>query len=230
MLQAKNEQIKNSKKTVIIAAECLSGFMEAGHFAAKFLFEKHTRIILLNTYQHPMAAISSLRKIDLVLKRNAKDDLSRIKSTLISDYALDSDQIEMLSVEGDLSNAIGTRFNEMKNASIVLHFDLNQGSYCKLITSLLQVRPGPIFLLSGFLTVFERTRVVINSDKEKGILPGFLNCILALSEQKGFKVDIVSEDSEKATEFSADTAFHFSKKVNALGFSKAYQRSKSSGY
>lgn len=223
MYQPYNEQINSNDKVVVLAAECWNGAIEAGRFAAKLLFDNRTRIILLNTYQHPAASASMLRKIDQLLKETAEEDLSRIKTALIKEFGLPSENIHQLAINGDLNAVITNEFGHLKNLSIVLGHDINnpfrKGSCRKVINALLKSSTRPIFLVSDFVTVVEQSRMVIIAAKEEVVSPVYLRYLIDLTGQDENHVEIVTPDNGNRIEMSSDTAAHFSNRLNVSEFS-----------
>lgn len=222
MFQPKNEQKFSTTKTIILAAECLHGFLLAGRFAEKFLLDDRTRIILLNAFKEPMAAASRFRNFDLLLKQNAEEDLSLVKSTLIKDYGLASGKIDKVTIKGKLDLAVGRNFDELENLSIVLGFDFNiadrKDTYIAILSSLLNSINRPIFIISDFVAVMESSRVVVISDEMNAIPPVFLNSLRKALKNFEVELEIVTSDNGNAIEMNKDTAAHFSGNMNILEF------------
>ncbi|MFO7672049.1 MAG: hypothetical protein R6W31_20505 [Bacteroidales bacterium] len=223
MFQLNEEQINSNDKIVVLAAECWNGALDAGRFVAKLLFDSRTRIILLNTYQHPFASVSMLRKIDELLKHTAEEDLLRIKTSLVKEYGIPPDRIHNLAINGDLKTVIRREFDHLQNISIVLGHDINnpfrKGSCRKVINALLKSSTRPIFHISGFVTVVEQSRVVIIADKEEVVSPLYLRYLVDQSGQDENHLEIVTTDNGNRIEMNKDTAAHFSNMLNGSDFS-----------
>jgi len=222
MFQTNDEQSRNSTKTVILAAECLHGFVEAGRFADNFLLDNRTRVVLLNTFKRPMEAASRFRNFYLILKQNAEEDLSLVKTTLIKNYGLASEKIDKVTIEGELNSVISNNFSDFDNLTVVLGYDFNipdrKEYYETLLSSILKSTTRPIFIISDFLTVIESSRVVVISDVDETIPPVFLKSLRNVSGKTDMHVEIVTLNNGNTVEMSNATKAHFSGNINIMNY------------
>lgn len=210
------------KKTVVLLAECWNGAFDAGHFAAKLLFDTSTRIILLQTYQRPDTGVAKLLDLTQILKQTAEEDLSVLKAKLVKESGLPAGNIEKVVIEGDLKSVIKDEFSSYPNLSVVLgpdtHNLIRKGSSRKIVGELVRSKLRPLFLISDFITIIEESRIILIAEKEENISAVYLNFLIDTYDEENAPVEIITADNKKTIKMSKNTAGHFSNSLTPSDF------------
>lgn len=211
---ALNEHKSNNEKTVIILAECWNGANNASRFAARLLFNKNTRIILLHTYMKPATGIVMLRDITPILKNIAEEELYALERKLVEELNIPAGNIEKKAIEGNLKSVIETQFGHYTNMSVVLGPGMEKEYYkdsCRsTISAIMNTRPRPLFLISDFITLIEKSRISIITEKENKVSSAYINFLKDISGEKKPLIDVISNDNKKSIKMNKETARHFS--------------------
>lgn len=88
---------------VLILADFADGNWHATSFAMQFLHKEKSSVSILQTYQTPNWGHFMMRKITPQLKEITKHELKQLESKLLSNYPISQQQIDTISIEGDLN-------------------------------------------------------------------------------------------------------------------------------
>lgn len=214
----------NKSRVILLLAECWLGAMDAGRFAARMLFDDSTRIILLNTYQHPPANTSMMRSVVSVLRQTAEKDLEILRENLVNNCGVPANNIESRVAEGSLRSVIANDFGHIPNLSIVLgqniHNPFRRGSCSKIIKMLVGGNTRPIFLVSEHVTLIETSRILVIAENEHTVSNVYIRYLADIHPDDDIEVEIVTYDNAKKIELDQATVLHLSKKVKAADFSR----------
>ncbi|MGM0463912.1 MAG: hypothetical protein ACQEQW_04570 [Bacteroidota bacterium] len=206
--------MNNNEKTVIILAECWNGAINASRFAARLLFNKDTRIILLHTYMRPATGTVMLRDITHILKKTAEEELDALERKLVEDFNIPAGNIEKMAIEGSLKSVMESHFGHYTNISLVLGPGMEKEYYkdsCRTtVSAIMETRPGPLFLISDFITLIEQSRISVITEKEAEVPAAYIDFLKEISGEKKLIIDIISNDNKKAIKINKETARHFS--------------------
>ncbi|MGM0666517.1 MAG: hypothetical protein ACQETA_04285 [Bacteroidota bacterium] len=212
---------KNSKKTVVIVAECWNGASEAGRFAARNLFDDSTRIILLHSYKRPATGIMMIRNITPRLRQIAEEELLSLKKELVQEMKLPEKNIENIVQEGDLKSIIRSVCEKHADLSIVLgpgtgNMPLS-GPCKKIISAVMESRSVPIFMVSEFITIVEESRITVIAEEEGTINEAYLDFLKDFSGKNGSGVKVIARDNSNKVNIDRKTARHFAVKDQSAG-------------
>jgi hypothetical protein len=206
-------------KTVLLLADCWGGALLAGHFTAKLLFDRNTRVILLHTFQQPATGKGPLRNMTSVLKKIAMEDLSVLKDKLINEFGLPEESILKVALEGDLRNVITKEFCYFPNLSIVMGPDtshpLRNGTCRKVIRALRGDRPRPVFLVSDHITIIESSRIIVITENEENLSDLYLVFLKELFGKNSPPIEIISRGNSNTLHLNEKIVNHFSENLVA---------------
>jgi hypothetical protein len=211
------EEIKDNDhttKTILLLADCWSGAMAAGRFAAQMLFDERTRIILLNTYQRPGSGVTMTSTVTPILEKTAKKDLEILRNSLVNEYDIPAANITEVTREGALVSVIETYYSDYENLSVVLGQNLNnplRKGFCRnVISSLLSTPFRPVFLVSNFITLVEHSRIFLVAEKEENISSLFRNYLSDLFAGDQDHMELVTHNNTNSFDMEQATARQFS--------------------
>jgi len=220
---ALKEYKNNNTKTVVILAECWNGAVNASRFAARLLFNENTRIILLHTYMRPSTGIIMIRDITPILKKIAEEELVTLENRLVNEFELPAENIEKIAIEGNLGDIMETYFGHYTNLSVVLGPGMDNQYFkdsCRnTVKTIMNARPRPLFLISDFITLIEKNRINIITEKEENVSQAYIDFLEDISADYKPRIEIISSDNQKRIEINKETANHFSDLAGITGIS-----------
>jgi hypothetical protein len=201
-------------KTILLLADCWSGAMAAGRFAAQMLFDERTQIVLLNTYQRPGSGMTMTRSVTPILEKTAKRDLEILKNTLVNEYDIPASSITEVTKEGALVSVIENSYSDYQNLSVVLGQNMNnplRKGFCRnVINTLLSTPFRPVFLVSNFITLIEHSRIFLVAEKEENISTLYRNYLSDIFPGDQKHTELVTHNNRNGFEMEQATAQQFS--------------------
>lgn len=104
-----NERLRSNLPSVLILADFLDGSWHATSFAMKFLYKEKAPISILQTYQNPSWGHFMMRKLSHQLEEITKHELKTLKDKLLTNYKIDKQEINTLSIEGELNSILNCK-------------------------------------------------------------------------------------------------------------------------
>ncbi len=108
------------EKNILILADFADGNWHAISFAMNHLYQPHSIISILQTYQSPHYGTMMMRNIEPRLKKITKDELNALKNKLLSNFELSEKQIQLLSFKGGVAEIIHTKLRANTKYNIVI--------------------------------------------------------------------------------------------------------------
>lgn len=208
------EAMNDAEKKILVLTDCSHGALDAGRFAARYLFDKSSKIYLLQTYQTPVQGKTVMDTISPMLEKVARRELNELKARLSLECKIDKDQIETRVIEGDLKDIIINEFGKMENLSIVAG-SISEPSPntipCRnIINALVECNIHPVFLISDYISLIEDSRIILITGKENKIPSQYLNYLRDLGNEKGKKLELITENNQKQIAMTPKSFAHFS--------------------
>lgn len=223
MFQDPNNHSENKEKTILLLAECWVRAMDASRFVARMLFDDHTKIVILTTYQRPATGTSMIRSITPILEQAAEKDLLMIEEKLINEYHIPAGRIEKRVVEGNIQDVIKKDFNNIPHLSVVLGQTIQnpfrKGSCLKIVKALVSAKARPIFLISDFITLIEGSRISLISEREESISELYINYLRQICPDKPIQVEVVTRENENTIKMDQATTRHLANHARQAAFS-----------
>jgi len=217
------KQLKKNRqegKNIILLADCIQGVMRAAEFAVKYLYDRDSKIILLQTYQNPSFGVTMIRNISVLLRKIGKMELTEMKDRLMERFGLPGSKIEKILAEGDVRKVLNSKLFTQRNTSVLLGFESeinHKSASCrKVITKLLQSGVRPVFLVSDCITVIEEHRVFLIATDEKKLSFVFLNLIKSLCNENNMNLKFITGDNREKAGLSAHTFRQFSEPAETM--------------
>lgn len=214
------EEIRNKEpmtKTILLLADCWSGAMAAGRFAAQMLFDECSQIILLNTYQGPGTGMTMTRSVTPILEKTAKKDLEILRNCLVNEYDIPASSITEVTKEGAMVSVIETCYSDHDNLSVVLGQNLNnplRKGFCRnVISSLMSTPFRPVFLVSNFITLIEHSRIFLVAEKEENISSLYRNYLSNIFPGDQKQMELVTHNNRNGFDLEQATARQFSDQI-----------------
>jgi len=207
---------KPNGKTILVVAECQEGALKAGRFALKHLYEKQTRVVLLQTYKAPKFGLSGIRDLTSILKKISKEDLTTLKNTLIQEFCIPADNILKLAIEGNLSTIAQQEFRHYDNLSIVIGTDctpLYSKNPYNQIFSLMTTGIRPIYIVDDFISLIDRTKIIVISEKVEDLPERFKNFLFSISNKDKIPVEYLTEKNKTWAPISKENKHYFLNEV-----------------
>jgi hypothetical protein len=106
MIVEMSDRLRNDQPSVLILADFADGSWHATTFAMQFLYQGKSPISILQTYKNPGWGHFTMRKLSHSLKKITKYELQQLKSKLLSNFPLQKNHVNTLSIEGDLNTIL----------------------------------------------------------------------------------------------------------------------------
>lgn len=198
--------------TVLLSAECWQGAMIASQFAGKYLYRKDTELVLFQTYLAPSFGMTTMRNLDPILKKIAKEDLTVLKDKLIGDFGIPAEKIQKKVVKGELDDLLKAIPAEYANPALVIGSDnfvktFSSDACGKIIRKFLNSSIRPIFFIMDSITIFEEQNVIIVSESEN---PDFLSFYKEIAGNAPDSMVIITNKNEKRAVMNSSTKKYFS--------------------
>ena len=214
MFREEIRQSENMTKTILLLADCWSGAMDAGRFAAQMLFDDRSQIILLNTYQRPVAGMTMTESVTPILEKTAQKDLEILKNILVTEYNIPSANITEKSEVGELVSVIQSHYSNHENLSVVLGQNQNnplRKGFCRnVISTLLSTQFRPVFLVSNIITLVETSRIFLVAEKEENISSLYRNYLSNIFPGEDNEMALVTQNDTNNFRIERATARQFS--------------------
>lgn len=192
--------------------------MIASQFTGKYLYQKDTELVLFQTYLAPSFGMTTMRNLDPILKKIAKEDLTVLKDKLIGDYGIPAEKIQKKVVKGELDELLNVIPTEYANPALVVgsdNFDKTFGSDAcgKIIRKFLNSNIRPIFFIMDSIAVIEEHRVIIVSESEN---PEFLSFYTKDAKNAHDSLVIITTKNEKRAVLNSSTKKYFAEVIPSV--------------
>ncbi len=104
----------------LVLADFEDGNWHATSFAVDYLWEKQHRVSILQTFKKPDFGHFMTRDLNYQLKEITLNGLRRLKNKLMSDYGFEAGNVEIFSMEGELSQVLQYKFEPYSKYNLVL--------------------------------------------------------------------------------------------------------------
>ena len=111
---------ENSSVPPLVLADFSEGSMQAATFAVSFLWEKNNPLYILQTYKSPAWGHFMTRNLSLKLKEITLNELKYLKKKLLKECKIEDQNIEILSIEGDLNSVLQFKPAIKKEINVVI--------------------------------------------------------------------------------------------------------------
>ena len=227
MMKLKNiSKKKLNGKTIMLLTESMQGALKAGHFAINHFYDEETRIILLETFFAPKYGRLIMKNLSLKLKEIAKEDLTRLKNTLIKESGIPPESILKVAIEGGLTSIMKQEFSNDENLSVVIGTDwdpvYDKISIKQVMAFIRTTNIRPIFLIGDTITLIDRTMIMIISGNANMIPETIKKCLVQISERDNIPIEYVTDEKKSTASIPDGTARFFSKpsKTNSQSLSR----------
>lgn len=138
---------------VLILADFADGNWHATSFAMQFLHAGESPVSILQTYKSPDWGHFMMRKITPQLKEITKHELKQLKNKLLSSYSISHEQIDTLSIEGDLNSILHYKPMLKGSYNVVLGTYSSFADSCNMqnncLEEIINTSQNPLFIIPG---------------------------------------------------------------------------------
>lgn len=204
-------------KIIVVLANCAKGAAEAGRFAVRNLFDKNSKIVLLQTYQKPKYGHTMLRNLSGMLNNIALEDLRGIENILVKEFNLSSESFIKMACEDDLKSILKNEFSKFPNVSLVIgnkSIESKKNFPCrKIINSAIESDIRPVVVVNDSVTLIEKDTMVVYSESDKKVDSDYLSFLKEIKLKNSMRMTM--HTSAKLGKFipSTETTSHF-RKIN----------------
>lgn len=202
-------------KTILLSAECWQGALKACRFAGKFLYDQESNFVLFQTYQTPSFGTTTMRNLDPILKKIAREDLTTLKDQLIGEFGIPSEKIEKIVVEGEFEDLLNEIAGKYSDNALVIGSDFDQpfrADACgKSIQKLLQSSVRPIILVTGNIVIIQERGTIIICPGEETLSEDFLNFFQEKDNAAKEPLVIITKDNNKHINLEPTVGKYFTK-------------------
>jgi len=146
-----NERLRNGQPSVLILADFSDGSWQATSFAMEFLYSEKSSISILQTYQNPGWGHFMMRKLSHQLKEITKYELKTLENKLVSNFKIEKQEINTLSIEGELNSILNYKPIINGPHNIVLCTDDTFNDSCtrqnRCLEKIINTSNHPLFIL-----------------------------------------------------------------------------------
>lgn len=212
-MKPKNQSDENGR-TILVLADCLHGAMEAGRFAVRNLYDSNSRILLQQTYQKPRYGQSMLRDITPMLRKVAKEELTKLKNEMVKEFGLPAGSIGKLALEGELSTVLRSWFGNTPGLSVVVGYDprLSYRAFpCRsVIKAATDSGLRPLFVVSDSITLIDSSIITLFTGDERQVCSDYVDFLEDMSDNNGMRMTMLTMENAGKFRPAPETTLHLS--------------------
>jgi len=148
-----SEKLERKQFPVLILADFSDGSWYASSFAMQYLYHNDSSIFILQTHENRGWGHFMMRNLSHSLKKITKYDLQQLKNKLLFNFSIKKDQINTLSIEGNLNAVLQYKLlikdEYFVTLSIYSSFPDSCNRQNKYLEKLIDNSHHPLFILSG---------------------------------------------------------------------------------
>jgi hypothetical protein len=200
---------------IVLIANCSQGTADAARFAVEHLFDTHSTLVFLQTYDFRINDHGRSASFESRLESIARRELEDLRSTIRKQYRLPADSLHVKVEQGPLPDTINDLWSRFTELAVVV----GPGSETpgkklpcmNIIHDTVESNARPIFLVTDTIAVIEEKRVLVLAGKQKPLSLDYLGMMDEWRKKLDFTLEITT-GKHNGTRLSTSTLKHFTQR------------------
>lgn len=219
-----SERFRDNQPSVLILADFLDGSWHAASFAMQFLYRKKSKISILQTYQNPRMGHFMMRKLSYHLKEITKNELKALRNKLLTNFKIENQEINTLSIEGELHLILNYKQPIVKGPhNIVLCTEQSFIASCnrqnRCVEKVVDSASNPLFILPKAFEENTSKKLLFVGNPDKIPSENLINQVkeICIKSQSGLEILLMKK--HETQEIDEDVQSYYSDHFSGIDFS-----------
>lgn len=230
-MQSSGKNTDAKQPAILILADFSDGSWQAITFAMIFFRTLQTKLFILQTFQNPKFGHFMTRDIIPCLKKITTDELNALKQKLLANFDIQEEQIELLSMQGELVSIIKNKLDVNYKYFIVFStynkFSDSGTMHNLCMSKIIKFSNNPIFILPKEFDDTKNNKILFIQQHYK--LPTALlkNQILAICKKSNSELEILFLDEKELQKQNGEFENFLKKNYKELKYKISYTKNSS---